>query len=123
MKATALAVDEPFKMHGIDFENLFQMQRYGELLLMERAGEIHDLKVHESFGLHCIGPTGRPARVGGIELLFVYWRGQRMFAEEVQPAAVRKSPLYLWRTNHFEHEYGVRVISIEHNKPRSGAGV
>lgn len=36
---------------GITFDSLSEARRYGELRLLERAGEIQDLKVHVKFPL------------------------------------------------------------------------
>jgi hypothetical protein len=113
--------NEPCKFNGIDFDSKFEMQRYGELLLMQRAGQIRDLQVHVPFGLHSTNPSGQTIRVAGFEADFCYWRGERMFVEDAKSAITRKNPTYVLKAKMFEIEYGVRVIEVERNKPRSGA--
>ena len=39
------------KIDGIDFDSMKEASRYRELKLLERAGEIHDLKLQEKYRL------------------------------------------------------------------------
>lgn len=71
--------NKPIQVDGIRFASKAEAKRYGELTLLEKAGEIADLKVHPSFYL----------TVNGIEVCkyvadFAYWvvPGNRKYVVE-----------------------------------------
>jgi hypothetical protein len=112
--------NQPTEVNGIEFPSKWEAQRYGELLIMERQGLITDLQVHVPFALHVTDPNGVAMRAGAYEADAVYWRGERMFVEDSKSAATKRDKTYVWKKRHFELEYGLRIIEVERNKPRSG---
>lgn len=111
------------EVNGISFPSKWEGQRYGELLMMERQNLIKDLSVHVPFSLDVTTPAGAMVRIGCYIADAVYWRGERMLIEDSKGAATRKHPLYLWKKAHCEQQYGVEIIEVERNKPRSGVAV
>lgn len=107
--------------HGLTFKSKWEAQRYGELLMMERAELIRDLQVHQTFGLHVRAPNGGLVRVAGYEADFVYWRGDPMIVEDTKSKATRLKEAYVLKRRWFEAEYGIRILEVERYKPRPGA--
>jgi len=67
------------KLNGYTLDSKAEARRYGELLLMQKAGEITDLKVHPEFYL----------AVNGIEVCkyvgdFGYWKDGKYVLEDVK---------------------------------------
>jgi hypothetical protein len=127
---SAAKVDEPKRqkfgnvaciVHGHKFPSKWEGQRYEELLMMERQGIIRDLSLQYPFGLEVQTPAGAMVRIGAYIADFVYWRGERMFIEDAKSAATKKLEFYKWKKAHCEQQYGVHIIDVERNKPRSGA--
>lgn len=110
-------------MYGIWFGSKWEAQRYGELLMMERADLIRDLQVHQSFGLHVRTPTGDLLRVSGYEADFIYWRGERFMVEDTKSKPTRLKEAYQIKRKWFEAEYGLTITEVMRNKPRAGANV
>ncbi len=112
--------NELTEVNGITFDSKWEAQRYGELLLMEREGIITGLEVHVSFSLDVMTKLGEWVRIGAIEVDFRYWRGDAAVIEDTKSVITRRHPLYLWKKNHFEVQYGMKIREMERNKPRSG---
>ena len=116
---------------GIQFDSKKEARRYYELKLLERAGEISDLKLQEEYELipaqyeyfERYGKTGKRLQDGKrciekscvYKADFVYMRGGQLVVEDVKgyrdPASaayakfVIKRKLMLWR-------YGVKITEI-----------
>jgi hypothetical protein len=109
----------PTWVDGIRFASAREARRYGELRLLERAGQIWDLTLQPAFELHAqiVRPWGScgpiaavpDARVGIYRADFAYATKEGTVVEDVK--GVRTS-LYQWKKKHVELEYGVRIVEV-----------
>ncbi len=105
--ADAVTVD------GIRIDSQAEARRYGELHLLERAGEITDLVIHPRFDLHVEHHKDAYAgfRIGYYEADFQYYRkGGYNVIEDVKGV---RTALYKWKKRHFEAEYGMEITEIK----------
>lgn len=95
--------------HGISFASKAEAKRYGELLLLEAAGEIRDLEPHPSFVLL------PKATVAGVKLTAVkYTADSRYFdehlgrtvVEEVKSEATARETSYRLRRQLYIRTWG-----------------
>ncbi len=103
-------------MDGITFHSAKEARRYGELKLLEKAGEIHALKCQFPYVLsvpriYVPGVEGlqadRPAKVIGKYLAdFIYYSREGFVVEDVKGF---KTPLYRWKKRHVEAQYGLKI--------------
>lgn len=72
--------------HGITFDSKHEADRYDELRMLLKAGEIHDLKLQQTYKL--VGaqrtPTGAAARAVTYIADFVYTRDGKMIVEDAK---------------------------------------
>lgn len=96
------------QVDGYTFDSKKEAKRYEQLRLMERAGDIRDLKVHQAFPLDVNGN-----RVCTFKPDFVYRNRHGFVVEDVK--GYKKGPAYQhFRTKAklFEAIYGIRVIEV-----------
>ena len=83
---------------GITFDSRKEAQRYSELKLLERAGEIHDLQLQVPFQLIPKTPVGRAVKYYAD---FVYYEGDKMVVEDTKGMKTKeyiiKRKLMLWQ--------------------------
>ena len=85
------------ELDGHTFDSKKEMRRYSELILLEKAGEISDLKLQESFTLvpgftDSSGNKQRPIRYVAD---FVYFnKDGKLIIEDVKSPATRKNAVY-----------------------------
>jgi hypothetical protein len=101
------------RLDGLVFDSKKEAKRYGELRLMEKAGEIKYLRVHPSgFLLHC------PAAGWGLrgdQVVceyrpdFTYTQGGVMVVEDVKGI---KTALYLLKKKWLNLEYGIEIREV-----------
>jgi len=92
---------------GHTFDSRKEADRYAELKMLEKAGEICDLELQPRF-------TICPAvRAGGVTLRsrsyvadFTYWEGDRHVVEDVKSAITAKNPVYTLKKQLFLSKYG-----------------
>jgi hypothetical protein len=97
----------PTEVDGIAFASKKEARRYGELKLLERAGQITGLKVHPAFPLDVNGhPVCR--YVGD----FAYVRGGVEVVEDVKSPITRKHPVYRLKAKLFEALRGFPVTEV-----------
>lgn len=114
--ATPLVVD------GIRFSSQREARRYGELRLLERAGQLWDLTLQPVFALHAVaaptdeltrfltpGVNRQHALVGVYRADFAYATATGTVVEDVKGV---RTALYRWKKKHVELEYGVRIIEV-----------
>ena len=109
---------------GIRFASKAEAQRYAELRLLEKAGEIRELSCQPRFPLFSPergsgGPYGR-FHVGDYVADFRYRQGPNgvLVIEDVKGM---KTALYRWKKKHFEAQYGLSITEIS-KASRRGAG-
>lgn len=104
---------------GITFASMKEARRYQELKLLEKAGEIHGLRLQPRFPL-CADrgvPPEPPVILGYYIADFEYCecrRGQkcertRRVVEDVKGF---KTPLYRWKKKHMAAEHGIQIREI-----------
>jgi len=114
----------PRTIDGVRFASTREARRYGELRLLERAGQIWDLVLQPSFELHAPRlppPTGGPLPwtfssaaeafvvVGVYRADFVYATKAGTIVEDAKGV---RTALYQWKKKHVEIEYGVRIVEV-----------
>lgn len=88
---------------GLTFDSAAEARRWGELRLLERAGEIRDLRRQVRYPLHF-----GEAVIGHIVPDFLYISGHDVVCEDVKsPATI--TPMFKWKAKHFLAEYGIAV--------------
>lgn len=105
---------EKTTVDGITFASKKEATRYGELRLMEKAGEITGLRVQPRFDLDVIGGFVKDVRVmiGAYvgDFQYVERRGG-LVVEDVKSPATR-TPLYRWKIKHLKAQYGITVTEV-----------
>ena len=110
---------KPTVVDGIRFASQKEARRYGELRLLEKAGEIHVLQLQPAFNLWTAGGqawTQKP--VGQYRADFAYctcaggagncgWS-----CVTVEDVKGFKTPIYRWKKKHVEAQYGITVREI-----------
>ena len=101
----------PLVVDGVRFASTREARRYGELRLLERAGQIWDLTLQPEFPLHAAAICGAEP----LELVGKY-RGDFAYATKdgtiVEDAKGVRTPLYRWKRKHVEIEYGIRIVEV-----------
>ena len=95
---------------GIQFASKAEAKRYGELKLLEKAGEIHDLRLQPRFPLHAITHSGSE-RVGDYVADFRYREGPRGILR-IEDVKGMKTALYRWKKKHAEAQYNITITEI-----------
>lgn len=97
----------PTEVDGVAFSSKKEARRYGELRLLERAGEITGLKVQPSFPLDVNGvPICR--YVGDFE----YRREGVRVVEDVKSPVTRKHPVYRIKAKLFAAVFGFQITEV-----------
>ncbi len=95
-------------VHGWTFDSKKEAQRYGELLLLGRAGRIRNLELQPWFHLHVNGE-----RIGKYVADFRYQEldafGERDVIEDVKGM---KTPVYRLKKKLVEATYGIRITEV-----------
>ena len=101
---------KPTVVNGIRFPSKHEAKRYGELLLLERAGKISDLELQPEFVLHALGG----GKVGVYRADFRYvLLGEYLATPVVEDAkGFRKIKIYKWKVKHLLLEYGIKVVEV-----------
>ncbi len=102
------------KVDGHTFDSKAEARRYGELLLMKKAGAIDGLKVHPRYTL--LDPfTVKGVRYRGVDYIadFEYIENGRMIAEDVKGVATQvfriKQKMFMKR---YGDIYELRIVEV-----------
>ena len=103
---------QPTVIDGIRFHSKAEARRYQELKLLERAGEIIDLRIQPSYDL-CAWQNGNAPVVGVYRADFSYFdvRHRKGVVEDVKSPPTRTS-LYRWKIKHLRMQYGIEVAEV-----------
>jgi Protein of unknown function (DUF1064) len=104
----------PTRVDGIRFDSKKEAHRYAELLLLEKAGEIHDLERQPVFALFTVRETtGEFHEVGVYRADFRYRRGPTgvLVVEDVKSTAT-KTAVYRLKKRIVEAAYGITVSEV-----------
>ncbi len=100
---------------GVTFHSKKEAKRYGELKLLEKAGEVRELQLQPVFPLMVPGRGhGGPYErvyLGNYIADFRYRLGPKglLVVEDVKGF---KTPLYRWKKKHVEAQYGISITEI-----------
>lgn len=94
----------PTIIDGIRFDSRAEAFRYSELLLLQKAGKIQDLKIHPVFELlpKMIGPYGVKLRAVKYEADFQYNEAGAIVVEDVKGM---ETPVFRLKLNLFLRKY------------------
>jgi hypothetical protein len=95
------------EVDGIVFDSKAEARRYGDLKLMEQAGEIRELVLQPRYDLTVQGVT-----IGKYIADFAYI-DNKTGARIVEDVKGVKTPLYRWKKRHVKAQYGIDVREIE----------
>jgi hypothetical protein len=98
----------PTEVDGIAFASKKEAKRYGELKLLERAGQIDGLRVHPAFPLDVLG-TPICKYVGDFEY---YAPGNVRVVEDVKSAITRRHPVYRIKNKLFLALMGFPITEV-----------
>lgn len=108
-------------LDGKRFGSKWELRRYQELLEMQSAGLIRELRHQVPFALHVATPAGDRVRIGSYEADFVYLRdGAHQVTEDTKSEPTRRHPFYQHKAKHFEAEYGLRILEVVRARRRKG---
>lgn len=103
----------PTEVDGISFSSKKEAKRYGELKLLERAGEIADLKVQPAFPLDVNGvPICR--YVGDFSYHHAHQGAvlAQLVVEDVKSPITRKHPVYRLKNKLFAAIHGFQITEV-----------
>lgn len=100
-------------VNGIVFDSKKEAQRYEELLLMLKSGEISDLRLQVEFTLQEAYTTHTGQRVRAIRYKadFAYIKNNERIVEDVKSKAT-KTQVYAIKKKMLMDKYGVKIIEI-----------
>lgn len=76
-----------------------EANRYNELIEMEKASQISDLKLQHHFSLQGTFTTPQGEKIRGIEYVadFTYMKDGKLVIEDVKSEITRKNPVYVMK--------------------------
>ena len=102
---------QPLVLDNIRFASTKEAHRYQELKLLERAGQIFNLRLQPRYELRVPLENGSTFQVGAYVADFAYWDlpKRQVVVEDVKGF---KTPLYRWKKKHVEAQYGVQILEV-----------
>ena len=103
----------PTTVDGYRFASKREAERYGELKLLEKAGEIHGVGVHPRYPLMVLSPIdGKLYKVGTYVADFTYWEKDGLVIEDVKSRPTMTS-IYRLKKKLMKVLYGVEIMETE----------
>ena len=111
---------QPTTVDGIKFDSKREAERYGELKLLERAGEIRDLVPHPRFALAVNGFDGQDHHICLYTADFSYFelrthgrsrRWERIVEDVKNPATARRAD-YVLRKKLMAAIHGIEIREV-----------
>lgn len=103
----------PVVVDGIRFASKAESRRYGELKLLEKAGEIRQLRLQVPLGLHASASGGSPLPIGQYVADFMYEERQGQdWCLRIEDVKGVRTPLYRWKKKHVEAQYGITIREV-----------
>lgn len=105
---------EPVVVDGIRFDSTKEAERWQQLQLLEKAGQIHALQRQRPFTLSTVSKRdGLERPIGEIVIDFVYRDvDEQLVVEDVKSEVTKEIPLYKWKRKHFETQYGLTIREV-----------
>ena len=100
-------------INEIHFDSKKEANRYNELMLMLKAGEIEDLKLQPDFTLQEAYTTPEGKRIKAIRYKadFSYKKDNKLIVEDVKSKAT-KTPIYSMKRKMMAEKYGIDITEI-----------
>jgi len=92
-------------MNGQRFDSLKEAERFRDLQLLERAGEIEDLRLQVRFDLHALGGLKITSYVAD----FTYVEKGKRVVEDVKGGDATKTRMYLLKRKWMAAEYDIEI--------------
>lgn len=89
------------------FDSKWEAERYQQLQLMEKAGEIRELRAQVAF------PLMAGAEMIGSYVADAVYFDVRRNRKIVEDAKGCKTPLYRWKARHFKAQYGFAITEVK----------
>jgi hypothetical protein len=101
----------PTVVDGVRFASKAEARRYGELKMLEKAGDIFDLQLQPEFEL-CAWQNGNSPVVGKYRADFSYLdvRARKSVVEDVKGMDTQLSK---WKRKHMKCQYGIDVQIVK----------
>ncbi len=96
----------PVIVDGVRFASKKEARRYGELRLLERTGQIIDLRLQPRYPLKVNG-----VKIGAIVPDFAYIENGEPVEEDVK-SPITITPIFKWKSAHFKAQYGREIRLI-----------
>lgn len=96
----------PTVVDGIRFASKREAKRYGELRLLEKAGEISDLRLQVRYPLHTISPDGKLVKVCDYLADYTYVENGATVVEDCKGAITQT---YSTKRKWLLLEYGIAI--------------
>lgn len=92
------------KIDGINFDSKLEAQRYGELLLLEKAGQISELKVHPRY---MVAEGQSDMRLRPIYYVgdFEYREGDRIICEDIKGGKATQTAVFKMKAKLFRMRF------------------
>ena len=101
---------QPTVVDGVRFDSKKEAARYQELLMRQRAGEIHGLELQPEFPLYVWDTVNKTAtHIGKYVADFTYTERDQSVVEDVKGM---KTPVYRLKKKMVEAQYGVTIREI-----------
>jgi Protein of unknown function (DUF1064) len=97
---------KPTTIDGVRFDSKAEARRWGELLLLQRAGKITDLNIQQRFPLRADNGQVTGPVIGHYVADFTYSEEGRFIVEDCKGF---RTPLFKWKAKHFEAQYGYPI--------------
>jgi hypothetical protein len=96
----------PVMHEGERFDSKAELRRWLELKLLEKAGQIRNLRRQVKYDLH----TPNMGKVGKLTWDFWFYEGNRLVVEDTKSPATAKETAFRHRLRHFKDEYpGIEI--------------
>lgn len=99
------------EVDGIVFHSRKEANRYCELKLLEKAGEIEQLTLQPRYALTLPGASNEIEKLGTYSADFKYW-DRKLKSWHVEDVKGFRTPLYKWKKKHVEAQYGITITEI-----------
>lgn len=101
--------NKPIEVDNILFASRKEARRFADLRLMERAGQIKDLKVHPAFPLDV---NGHPVCRYTADFSYVTTATETRVVEDVKSPATRRETAYRIRFRLFRAIHGFEITEV-----------
>lgn len=98
---------QPTRVNGIRFDSKKEAERYEQLLLLERVGQITGLELHPRYALYALAQDGTVTKVADYIPDFRYVENGRTVVEDVKGV---RTPVYRLKKRWMLAQYGITIL-------------